>query len=560
MRAIRPAPASWLVRALFVPAFLILLSFVPAFAQSEQQELGPELRELRLEGSTVFSRDDVVWLLDLTIGQRLPSSPEQMAELLQKEYEKEGYEAATVSAAYDEAARRLTLTVDEGRIDDVEVTGLPAERTERFRKELGIASGTVYNSRRVRERVSELLEKTGGAWRIASSGIDVVTRSGRRVVVVPIEVRRAAANWNVGSEEREDFFSPVDGFAPVLGVDVTRFDGERFRHTLVSGYVSYKFGREKPGYSLGVEQQLIENGRLVLGGELHDITASDDMWRLSAGEQSLVALAFKNTFRDYYRRRGFQAFAAVRPHDDHEIVASFRWDHHEPLANATDFSFFRDDHPFRPNEPILPSRPRALVLGYTWDSRGLPSRTGGIAYNRHLLDDLYGGSAREEFGARVTWTSEIAGHGLGGDVEFDRHILNARAYLPLGSRQSVAGRMLLGFSGGTVPIERRFALGGIGSVRGYAFKEARGEEMMLFNAEYRLDVLGRWRDGHPGVLRLILFFDAGRVRTPVAGSRTDWLRGTGIGLQTGPVRVEFGFRADDIPDSRQILVRVGPTF
>jgi hypothetical protein len=84
--------------------------------------------------------------------------------------------------------------------------------------------------------------------------------------------------------------------------------------------------------------------------------------------------------------------------------------------------------------------------------------------------------------------------------------------------------------------------------------------MALFNAEYRLDLLGHWDEPSGGILRALLFFDAGQVQEPVGTSRTDWLHGIGVGLQTGPGRVEFGFRLDDIPESRQILVRLGPTF
>ena len=54
---------------------------------------------------------------------------------------------------------------------------------------------------------------------------------------------------------------------------------------------------------------------------------------------------------------------------------------------------------------------------------------------------------------------------------------------------------------------------------------------------------------------MFVFYDAGRVTSPVSPSHADWLRGVGVGLGAGGLRVEFGFRANDIPDSRQILVR-----
>jgi outer membrane protein assembly factor BamA len=84
--------------------------------------------------------------------------------------------------------------------------------------------------------------------------------------------------------------------------------------------------------------------------------------------------------------------------------------------------------------------------------------------------------------------------------------------------------------------------------------------MTLVNAEYRLDVFGRSGPAGAGALRAIVFFDAGRMYRPFDGSRTDWLHGVGAGLQSGPLRIEFGVRLKDIPGSRQILVRLGPTF
>jgi hypothetical protein len=56
-----------------------------------------------------------------------------------------------------------------------------------------------------------------------------------------------------------------------------------------------------------------------------------------------------------------------------------------------------------------------------------------------------------------------------------------------------------------------------------------------------------------------MFFDAGRIGGPIRGS-DDWLTAVGVGVQGGGVRVEWGFRTDDIPKSAQVLVRVGRTF
>ena len=165
---------------------------------------------------------------------------------------------------------------------------------------------------------------------------------------------------------------------------------------------------------------------------------------------------------------------------------------------------------------------------------------------------------RQGPGFRLEWTSELAGRRLQGDADFDRHIVNARGYLPITSRTQLSLRGLFGFSNGTLPIERRFSLGGIGSVHGYTFKEVSGAGMTLLNAEYRVNLWDAIR--HRDAAHVFVFYDAGRVTSPVPPSTRNWLRGVGVGLGGAGLRVEFGFRANDIPDSRQILVRYSPIF
>ena len=117
---------------------------------------------------------------------------------------------------------------------------------------------------------------------------------------------------------------------------------------------------------------------------------------------------------------------------------------------------------------------------------------------------------------------------------------------------------MFGFSGGVLPAERLFALGGIGSVHGYAFKEVSGTKMALLNAEYRVNIGAPIHSGNREAFNVFAFYDAGKLSGGPQPS--DWLNGVGGGVGFGGLRVEFGFRADAIPKSRQILVRFSPTF
>jgi hypothetical protein len=560
------------VLAPFVPAACLSLLCVTSLSLSQppaQAEPGPVLKQFIVEGARVFTAEDVRWLLDLREGARLPGPPEHVADLLQNHYHREGYTAAEVIADYDASTGALRLTVDEGRIDDIEIVGVRPDVADRYRSELHVRPGDVYNPRIIRRDVQRVLADTNGAVRIgrprrpsgvAEDDIQLIDRGGRRVLVIPLREESARFNLGVGTDAREDLYNPVDGFTPALDFEGAAFDSGARNYTLFTGFASYKFGPERPGYSLGMERNFGGAVRAYTGVEIHDISDSDDRWRITSAEQTLVSLAFKNTFRDYYRRRGLQVHGGVRAGGNHEFTVAWRRDRHEPLTNTTDYSFFRDDHQFRENLAVLPGDVRAIVLGYTYDSRALDAATIGATYRRHLMEDLFRGVTRRGFGWRFDWTGEIAGHGLGGDREYQRHIFNTRAYVPLAPRQSISARLLLGDSDGSLPAERRFALGGIGTVHGYRFKEAVGERMALVNLEYRFDLSGENRHDWPGGFSALVFYDAGRIARPLMESTSSWLNGVGVGLQIASIRIEVGFRAADIPSSRQVLVRLVPTF
>lgn len=559
--------------------FVGALAPTMAGAQEPKAQPLPVLKSVSVEGATIFSREEILRSLELQEGNPLPKPAADLARDLERRYVREGYTYAEVTASFEAATGRLVLRVDEGRFDVIEFEGIEPALARKFEEDFELRPGDIFNRRHATRALSRLLAPARGAFtpsREAVSGtvftssrdlerqrripFNIVERGGKRTLVINLKKNTGRAGLFFGTEAREDWFSPVDGFAPALGFHTTVFDHEQFNHTYVAGHVSYKFGRDEPGYALGFERPLFGSPKLYVGAEVHDLTASDDFWRLSVTEQSLVALGFKNSFRDYYRRRGYQLTAILRAHPQHEVLAAWRDERHEPVANETTFSLFRDRHVYRPNAAATDAQHHALVFGYAWDSRSFEQEAVAQTFRRHQIDDLYGSRGEQEPGWRIEWSSELASPGaLGGDFDFRRHILNARRYTRLSPHQRINARFVAGLSDGALPPQRQFALGGIGSVRGYRFKEAVGERMALLNVEYKLELGRVWFD-EPGPA-IVAFVDAGRVFRPVAGSHDKWMRGAGFGLEFGThFRVDFGWRLDDIPQSLQVLVRFRPLF
>jgi hypothetical protein len=522
----------------------------PASPQPEQ----PVLSDIRIVGASIYSAEELQRRHGLAAGTRLDEPPETVADRIRKYYASNGYSFATVTATLDEA-KVLTVEIDEGQVDAIEFHGVSDDIANRLREEFAVQPGDVFNRPQATRALDQALEIGQGAivQRRSHDVFTLIREHGRRVLQVNLRTRSSDSDAFVGTQGREDWYTPVDGFNPAIGFQSTLFDAKRFNHTYWIGYVSYKFGPERPGYSVGLERPFFGDGVLQIGGSIQDMTASDDRWRLSQDEQSLVAFGFRNTFRDYYRRKGYQLHAAVRPLTNHEVLVAWRGEEHLTLANETGYGLFRDDHPFRLNASAQEGDLRALVVGYTFDTRGLTHESPSERYRRHQVDSLFGSFAPRDHGMRVEWLSEVAPSALGHDFDFSRHVLNARGWRELSPGRMIGARVMAGIGDGVLPPQRVFGLGGIGSVHGYSFKQAIGERMILLNGELRQ------RFGRSG-LAGVAFVDAGRVYRPLAGSTEEWLKGIGVGLEMGDVRLEFGWRLNDIPGSLQVLFRLGPTF
>src|SRR5206468_12899135 len=101
------------------------------------------------------------WLLRLREGSPIPKGAADLAIELQNRYARDGYTEARVEGTFD--AGRLTLRVEEGRIDDIEFRGVDERQASAMGDSLGVKPGDVYNKRTVGQAVSRLLARTHGA-------------------------------------------------------------------------------------------------------------------------------------------------------------------------------------------------------------------------------------------------------------------------------------------------------------------------------------------------------------------------------------------------------------
>jgi len=538
------------------------------------------VREVRVTGTRELSDEVVRRAARVETGEPFTETVEHVAAAVEKQYRDEDYTFARATVSFEPASGVLTIAVDEGVIEGVEFQGIDEQLARKFAADFALRAGDVFNRSRATRALDALLQQTRGAVRSGrlngngstfTSGrdarrrrgsFDIVDRDNRRVLLVGL--REPAGRFKMVPDlgEREDWFSAVDGFVPSVGFGAAVFDHDRFNHAYVAGHLSYKLAAERVGYALGFERPVLGATRLYLGGELHDLTASDDQWQVSSTEASLAAVAPRRSYRDYYRRRGVQIGGALRVHPQVEFLFAWRGERQEPLAIMSDFSVWNGDETFRPNRAARDGRMNAVVLGASVDGRGFDRESLEATYRRHQLDTPFGerlngpAEGRDRSAMwRIDWTSEISTpETLHSDFDFRRHLLSGRARLALSPHQDLGVRVIGGWSGGVLPPQRQFAIGGIGSVHGYDFKEAGGDSMALVNLEYSLG----WRSG----VKLFAFYDKGRVglQRGIAGRETPWLTGVGWGVGAGDFRIDLGYKVDAVPSSLQVLLRFGRTF
>jgi hypothetical protein len=557
----------------------------PAFVLAQepaQPAPPPVVRDVRFSGTHDVTNENLLRAGHIRVGDPLPVPADRVDDLfdrLARYYRSEGYTFARVHGSFDPSSGALSVDVDEGVIDAVEFTGVDDRLKRTFAEEFALRAGDTFNYARAHQALDVLLQPTRGAVRPShgsGSGttftdsaelkdlpdvpgrrgpFDLVDRNGNRTLVISLDEPAGRFLMLPDLGDREDWFSSVDGFVPSIGFGAAVFDHTDFNHSYVAGHLSYKFASERAGYALGFERPFFGSRKLYVGGELYDLTASDDQWQLSSLEVSLAAIGPRNSFRDYYRRRGLQVGAEFRPHPQIELLGVWRSQREEPLPVTTDFSFWNSDEPFPPNPPAADGHLNALIVGASVDGRGFERESLDASYRRHQLSTFFGQPlnypppAKSDSSAvwRLDWSTEISTPDIGSDFDFTRTVISARYRRPLSTHQDFGVRALGGWSSGTLPPQRLFSVGGVGSVHGYDFQEQTGTSLSLLNVEYALG----WRRG----FRVLGFFDSGR-----AGSQAPWLNGVGFGLAVADFRVDFGYRTDDVPGSLQVTLRLSKTF
>ena len=283
-------------------------------------------------------------------------------------------------------------------------------------------------------------------------------------------------------------YQRVDGLT--LGLVLNHVGKQGTLEPSARGYLGYGFSSGRAGAGLTILQPLIPHRILALKISLYDWTDFNDQTGIGNVENSLAAIFLHEDYRDYYRNKGVRGSAVLQPASWLRLEAGVLAEEHSSLRAPSVWSLKKGD--FHDNPAIDDGSLRSVLARLHVGDRYNHLR---LVYE-HSAPDLMGGS-----------------------YDFSQFTATARGRLELGERAGFDVRLKGGSNfQGRLPAQRRYVVGGLGTVRGYAYQSLLttdpdsppdstdrqpfgGERLLLANIEYSFRV-SDW-------LGMALFYDAG---------------------------------------------------
>ncbi len=412
------------------------------------------------------------------------------------------------------AEGRLKQEMPFLKLWDVETLPRPATRFEEVREEGG---GRSYRpveeeTRRKKKRkhwedeVELSWDALGEQWKRGSREEEAITTVGRRVVV---HARPRGSSFDV---ELLPMHTQVTGFAPGLSGSLKLWDVRNRAHVTLDAALTIplRWGgqrivgdpertafQRRLNWLVGAKVQVPRVRLAEVGVQLYDFTDTNDRWRMGAIDSYIYSALLNRPDAEYFRRKGLTGFATWRFAQQWLVGAEYRRDTYDSLVSfSPPFSLFRRDSAPFPNPLVDEGRMTSVVgrLEYASDA-ARDERVGSLFRNPELSLLRNDWEWPERMAVRSLLTVEVGSPELGGGAEyrFWKVVSDNVLYVSTGHEDGLRLRVRAA-GGADLPLQKQEALGGWSGLRGYAFKEFRGDASLLASAEYRWGFFGAFAD------------------------------------------------------------------
>ena len=301
---------------------------------------------------------------------------------------------------------------------------------------------------------------------------------------------------------------------------------------------------------------------IAIGGEVHNITSTDDAWRVGRLENALDAFFAREDFRDYYKLAGWDAYIAFRPFHNSELRLDWRSDHYDSLPQNVFYGRFGGNK-------VLPIN-RAAAVG-EMHSLAITAQNERVHTRLLSVKNIFGDSVDIE---QLAGTSSLVqvefGHMPGSDFGFNRYLLDVRKFHTFFHGLSYDVRFRFEATTGDMLSQKIEYLGGPSSLPAIYNKSIPGNRMLLLNTEIRLNLVMLSSFFRSPDFNLVIYNDFAKMG--IAGDGESIFQGyqfsgissilynVGIGLGwTSGIQVGATWRTD-IKDDPRIIFRLQRAF
>ena len=461
----------------------------------------PVLKDVVFKGNTIVATDKLQAMITLPKGQ-VTNTRDLSANLraIEKHYHDQGYILMKISDVATSQDGVLTITLNEGMLEDIVIKG--HEKTKEYvisRELYQVEKGKPFNINKVKRSVQRVYNL--GYFEDVNMRL-IPGREPNAVVLELTVVEQKTGTFSIGAG-----YSKSDGMVGIFGLG-----DKNFRGTGDQVNVQLEFGgdaNDGNNYELSYVRPWLDAKQTSLGITIYDMTNRYDDYDYDTNDY----------FSTYDRNRKGWDITLGRPSGEY-------------IQNYLSFKQRKDTYVEHVSGDVDLSNPGAgsKYEHYLEDNFG---KTNSLSLSR--IYDTRDNVFNPTQGSRISLTAEFAGKAFGGDFDFNKYTLENRNYWKVGRDHVIALRVIGGYADGKMPESGHFKVGGSDTLRGYEDDQFKGDKMLAASVEYRFPIAKK--------VQGVVFTDVGNAWADKSYKLSDLNASVGVGLRVqtpiGPIRLDL---------------------
>ncbi|MEO5902755.1 MAG: hypothetical protein ABIQ55_01965 [Gemmatimonadaceae bacterium] len=258
-------------------------------------------------------------------------------------------------------------------------------------------------------------------------------------------------------------YNRVEGLPVLLGPTYKNHFGSADLSASAFGILrsaeAFHWDADNIGHKVSAELRYGQRHGIAFGAESFDVVAPVEPWQLTEPDAGLAAFFLK---RDYFGRHGARGYISAFTAGGATLTASLSDERWSSREERSVFTLFRDDEHWRTNPRIDDGRVHVANLAFDLDTRTSEINPWAGWFIK----------ADYERGTGDFWTTGQTSNLYQEHRAYGRGFLDVRRYNRISPKRQINGRIVLGgwLHGDQMPLERRFSVGGIGTIPGFDFR------------------------------------------------------------------------------------------